>query len=91
MRLTDDDLKFLYHELSSWYEAALCDSDAETNQTERLRMLERLMDKVGDEQIRRQGKREALPGKKYPSKWDRFVPGSAVHALMEKINRDRQR
>jgi len=84
MRLTDDDLKFLFRELSAALEGAHIADDSD-----RIEKLDRILDKIADEQIRRQGKREAMAGKTHPSKWDRFKPGSAMDALMKKINADR--
>lgn len=86
MRLTDKELEFIYRELSAALEGA---NIGEDEQAERKATLDRILDKIADEQIRRQGRREALPGKTHPSKWDRFKPGSAMDALMKKINVDR--
>ncbi len=89
MRLTDKELEFLYHELSSAHENAHIGLQESGIDDGRIAMFDRILDKIADEQIRRQGKREALPGKTHPSKWDRLKPGSAMDALMKKINADR--
>lgn len=89
MKLTDKELEFLYHELSAAHENAHIALQTSENDDGRIAMFDNILDKIADEQIRRQGRREAMAGKTHPSKWDRFIEGSAMDALMKKINADR--
>lgn len=85
LRLNDSDLKYLHSALNANLEGACIAEDSELK-----KKIEGIIDKIEIEQIRRKFKAEEKATGKKSSKWDRLstAPGSAMNALMEKIERD---